>query len=47
MYKFRFESRDEVQLPFDAQGVAANMCDATKVESMILLPGSKKLYLKL
>ena len=28
-YKSRFESRDEVQLPFVPQGVAANMCDAT------------------
>ena len=28
-YKSRFESRDEVQLPFAAQGVAANKCDAS------------------
>jgi len=31
MYKSRFESRDEVEQPFAAQGVAANKCDATEV----------------
>lgn len=32
MHKSRFESRDEVQLPFVPQGVAANKCDATEDE---------------
>ena len=33
LHKTRFESRDEVQLPFAAQGVAANKCDASNPEA--------------
>ena len=43
LYKYCFESPDEVQLPFVPQGVAANKCDAT----MLLLkqmPVIKKKY---
>jgi len=41
-YKSRFESRDEVQLPFVPQCFAANMCDARNDAIKIYCRAQKK-----